>query len=380
MLKSFTLKQFQKAALTSLTLLAAAGCGEQAADEQPVLEEPSSQEVWDAEQEARGDTQDGAFLYGRETFAGNGRTCATCHSSTTGTLSPAQAQASFLRDPTAPLFRSIDSDDGVGNSYSKLLNDATILVDIPLPPNVKLASDPTATVVKMRRGIPSTFDSPALDPVVMMDGREGSLTSQAHSAIMGHAQATRAPTGQQLASIASFEQGLFSSRAMRDYARTGVAPALPSGTTASEKRGRAFFEPTGLCGSCHSGALLNETTGANPLGLPEGSRFGSSAVSEFNTAGNPVHEFIITLADGTQQRRFSPDPGRFLITGRLEDFNFFKMTSLRNLRNTAPYFHDNSAKTLEDVVTQYTVLFELDAGIIITPQEQADIVAYMKVL
>ena len=56
------------------------------------------------------------------------------------------------------------------------------------------------------------------------------------------------------------------------------------------------------------------------------------------------------------------------------------MTPLRNIRNTAPYFHDNSAKTLEDVMAQYTELFLLDAGIVITPQEQADIIAYMKVL
>ena len=35
------------------------------------------------------------------------------------------------------------------------------------------------------------------------------------------------------------------------------------------------------------------------------------------------------------------------------------MPALRGIRNTAPYFHNNSAATLEDVVDHYIELFKL---------------------
>ena len=50
------------------------------------------------------------------------------------------------------------------------------------------------------------------------------------------------------------------------------------------------------------------------------------------------------------------------------------------MRHTAPYFHDNSSKTLKEVAEQYAFMFELFAGIILTPQDQADIVAFLKLL
>ena len=34
---------------------------------------------------------DGKSLFERETFGGNGRTCSTCHTSATGTISPLEA-------------------------------------------------------------------------------------------------------------------------------------------------------------------------------------------------------------------------------------------------------------------------------------------------
>ncbi|MDY7228407.1 hypothetical protein [Hyalangium rubrum] len=322
----------------------------------------------------------GEGLFRQETFGGNGRTCETCHSLATGTVTPADLQARYASNPDEPMFRAIDSDDGsTGRSYHRLLRDATILVSVPLPSNTRLLLNPFATQVTLRRGIPSTLDTPALDPVLMADGREPTLTSQAHSAILGHAQATREPTAEELADIASFEQTLFSSQAMRDYAQTGVAPGLPEGTTASEKRGRAFFRPDGLCGQCHGGPLLNETGPRNLLGQPPGSRFSNAFISEINPGLSPVYTFVIQRPGGLPEVRISPDPGRFLITGRLEDFNLFKMASLRNIKNTAPYFHDNSAKTLDDVLLHYTGALAL-RGIFITPQETQDIIAWLNLL
>ena len=52
------------------------------------------------------------------------------------------------------------------------------------------------------------------------------------------------------------------------------------------------------------------------------------------------------------------------------------------MNKTAPYFHDNSARTLEEVAAFYTNLFanNPDFPVKLTPQDEADMVAYMKLL
>ena len=341
-------------------------------------------------------------LFTTETFGGNGRTCQTCHSSLTGTVSPQDAQKRFRRNPSDPLFLFDGSDDGQGHGVNRMLTDATILVNIPLPTNVTMVDDPTARSVVLRRGTPTTLNTPALDPVLMLDGRDPNLATQALHAVQAHYQATRTPTPAELRGISQFEvtAPFFSSFKLLAYARGGPPPALPQGTTASEKRGRLFFVTTpfvpgvntGACALCHSGPMLNQTDSsfvAATFGLvPAGSRFQSVGVSEFNDPGNPVHQFNWTNPDGTQTVVWSPDPGRALITGRIDqpgpasDLNSFKIASLWGVKNTAPYFHDNSAKTLEDVAAHYARFFlTLPPPVtILTPQDEADIVAYLKLL
>lgn len=366
--------------LTSVMMLAAAGCGGAATpDEQPQAPDTSTEDNWNPEEQATlASTVQGAYLFTSETFKGNGRTCATCHSLTTGTLSPAQAQAAYKKNHNDPLFRALDSDTGNGASYNKLLTDATVTVNIPLPANVRLANS-TARSVTLRRSIPSTFDNPRFDPVIMLDGREPTLQHQAMDAIAGHAQGGRVPTAAEQNAIADFEKALFSSAKMANWAITGTAPAMPQGSTASEKRGQAFFAPNGLCGGCHNGPMFNQMTQFNPVGLPAGTRFAFALVSQFNFAGNPTQEYVVTNPDGSEAHYVSPDPGRLLVTGNMFDADTFTMTSLRNIKNTAPYFHDNSAKDLNGVMRQYKALTDA-LGIPLSDQDQADIIAYMKLL
>jgi len=125
----------------------------------------------------------------------------------------------------------------------------------------------------------------------------------------------------------------------------------------------------------------------SPAPIPAGQRFMTVGVSEFNSADNPVREFIFNPGTPQEKHIFSPDPGRALITGivddpTLEHVNAFKISALRGIRHTAPYFHDNSAKTLEDVAAHYAKFFlEASGGHIdLTPQDQRDIVAFMKLL
>ena len=349
-----------------------------------------------------GHTRDGRRLFENETFGGNGRTCQTCHSAATGTVSPQDAAKRLKQDPNDPLFVHDGSDDGLGNGLTRMLADATILMTIPLASNVILADDPTVRTVILRRGIPTTLNTPALDPVLMVDGRQPNLEAQAAGAIRDHAQGA-VPSAAELHNIAEFQRtnAFFSSPALRRVSLGGAAPELPQGHTASEKRGRRFFEdvppdPTdglkpGLCAHCHSGTLLNQTNQFAPffigLPIPTGTRFSNILVSEFNAAHNPVREFIFNQGAPDEAHIFSPDPGRALITGSLdnstlENVNAFKISPLRGIRLTAPYFHDNSARTLEDVAAHYAAFFNLVSGgfITLTPQDQKDMVAYMKLL
>ena len=62
-------------------------------------------------------------------------------------------------------------------------------------------------------------------------------------------------------------------------------------------------------------------------------------------------------------RRTSSDPGRALLTGFVggpapsDDWNKLDVPQLRGISKTAPYFHNNSASTLEDVVDHYMAFF-----------------------
>ena len=322
----------------------------------------------------------GKKLFEQETFGGNGRTCAACHGATTGTVSPAEAQARFAANPNDALFRSIDSDDGIGSSFTSLLEDATIRVTIPLPAGWSLAEDPSATSVTFRRAIPSTLNVPSFDPILMVDGRNDSLQAQAHGAINSHYQPGRQPTTAELDAIAAHQQTnkFFTSNVLKDFANgIGPAPTLPPGTTASEIRGREWFidQPQGICSHCHSGPMLNQTNEFLQAPFPPGTRFFTAFVSEFNKAGNPVHTFVTPGGTFT-----SPDPGRALITGNAQDANFFRIPTLWGSAQTGPWFHDNSAKTLEDLAQHYSDYFAIVLGVGLTPQEQADIIAYLKLL
>lgn len=354
-----------------------------------------------------GQVLEGKRLFELETFGGNGRTCQTCHSAATGTVSAKDAEERFAKDPNDPLFLHDGSDDGLGHGTSRMRANATVLMTIHMAPNVQLADDPTARTVVLRRGIPTTLNTPGLDSELMVDGRQPSLEAQATGAILDHAQGA-VPSLADLQAIAAFQKtnAFFSSPAIRRFAlEKGAAPDLPNGQTASEKRGRRFFEdvppdPTqglkpGLCAHCHSGPLQNQTNQfaqffiPSPAPIPAGQRFISVGVSEINEGGNPKRTFIFNKGTLNEFVLESPDPGRALITGvtlaqdpTLEHVNAFKISPLRGIRRTAPYFHDNSAKSLEDVAAHYALFFNIVSGgfINLTPQDQADIVAYMKML
>jgi cytochrome c peroxidase len=348
--------------------------------------------------------EEGRRLFDEETFQGNGRTCVTCHSADTGTFSPGDAQRRLARNPSDPLFVGDGLDDGIFGT-SRITQHATVRVEIPLPPRVKRADDPTATSVTLFRGTPTTINTPSLQPVFMYDGRDTTLEGQALGAVHAHAHNGFEPSPLQLQLIAEFQRTsprFFSSLPLFLFAHGGPAPRLPNGVTASQKRGRAMFDNVpitpgstrGLCAMCHSGPMLDVSNEFNVFVPVAGLRFFGVHVSERNKLNLPTHEFIV---DGTD-RIVTPDPGACLTDppdpnefppelfgpgGPLPlviACNTFKTPSLWGITHTAPYFHDNSSKTLEEVAEQYRIFFETEAGITLTPRDEADIVAFLKLL
>src|SRR6185503_303998 len=123
----------------------------------------------------------------------------------TGTLSPQDVQLKFNTHPNDPLFLHDGSDDGNGHGAIRIQTHATIRIQIPLAPNIRLAANPAATHMSVNRGIPTTINTPGTDPVLMLDGRQPNLQAQALGAIQAHAQATFLPTAFELDRIKEFE-------------------------------------------------------------------------------------------------------------------------------------------------------------------------------
>ena len=82
-----------------------------------------------------------------------------------------------------------------------------------------------------------------------------------------------------------------------------------------------------------------------------------------------------------------PDLGRFVVTKDEADRGAFKTPTVRDITRTAPYMHDGSIATLEEVVELYDRGGEanewLDPKIVklgLSDQDKADLVAFMKAL
>jgi cytochrome c peroxidase len=70
------------------------------------------------------------------------------------------------------------------------------------------------------------------------------------------------------------------------------------------------------------------------------------------------------------------DPGRAMITGKFADVGKFKGPVLRGLAGRAPYFHNGSAQTLQDIVNFYDARFHIG----FTAREKSDLAAFLNTL
>jgi len=353
----------------------------------------------------------GFLLFNFETFDGNGRTCEDCHTSNGHfALSVAQVEEAFADDPGGPLFRSLDSDDGAGDDYTLLRTHASFRIPIKLAANVTIDErdenvfeDENGQLTNVvRRGVP-TSENIFFEDHIMYDGREDAeLARQSKDAVITHNEPGRLPTAIEQQAMANFQKTLYSRPSLAFFALGGPPPQLPQGTTAAEQRGREFFldQPRGLCAMCHSGPLLNKVNAFNPIEFA-GSRFATNFSSELNANAAPVYTIHFANAGlfGETLTMVSPDPGRALVTGQpcADDpavcflnpgsaASVFKIPTLWGVSKTAPYFHDSSAKTLEQMMQHYQVFFAItaqglgDPSFFIQDNEAADIIAFLKLL
>jgi cytochrome c peroxidase len=266
------------------------------------------------------------------------------------------------------------------------------------------------------------------------------LMHQALDATLGHAQAAVTPTTQQLQQIASFQTGLFSAQRSDNAAgqlhaqgATGGpvdlsnqdfyigindplglnptgAPFEPDSVTVfdawedlhsstadrftaareSVARGDDVFDTkpisitgvaglndvlgqpiiVGTCTTCHDTPNVGNHSVATFLNIGTADY---PALPGLDAQGLPVYTLRCTATDVLVH---TTDPGRAMISGTCADIGTFKVPILRDLAARAPYFHNGSGATLDDVVTFYDNRFNIG----LTPQEKDDLVAFLRAL
>jgi cytochrome c peroxidase len=143
------------------------------------------------------------------------------------------------------------------------------------------------------------------------------------------------------ASIAAFEETLTTPDSKFDLWLKGKKTALNQ----EEKEGYQEFKNAGCIG-CHNGPAVG---------------------------GNSFQKLGMIVPFPTSSKSL----GRFDVTGKEEDKNFFKVPTLRNVELTAPYFHDASALTLEEAVAK---MAKYQLGIDLEQGKVHKIVAFLKTL
>ena len=139
--------------------------------------------------------------------------------------------------------------------------------------------------------------------------------------------------------IAEYEKSLFTPNAPFDRYLRGEEDAL----TTEQKEGYELFKSKG-CIACHQGV---------------------------NIGGNMYNKF------GVFTESNSSNLGRYSVTHKEQDKYYFKVPTLRNIAQTAPYFHDARTSSLSVAVL---LMAQYQLGRKITPQEVKKIVAFLHTL
>ncbi|HLI83880.1 MAG TPA: hypothetical protein VKV17_08175 [Bryobacteraceae bacterium] len=138
----------------------------------------------------------------------------------------------------------------------------------------------------------------------------------------------------------------------------------------------------GTCSTCHNTPNLGDHSYPTPLDIGTGDP--DSSNPSRNLGGLDISYLPrITIckldpATGLPTRvcKTTTDLGQALIDGKFDHAGKIKGPILRGLSARAPYFHNGSARTLLDVVHFYETRF----GLVLTPQEKSDLLAFLSAL
>lgn len=197
--------------------------------------------------------------------------------------------------------------------------------------------------------------------------------------------------------IASFERTIISGNSPFDqYQYGGDSQAL----TAAQIRGLDLFRNKGRCVACHrieeTQALFTDNRfhnigiGFKKIQDKEDSTAHSFLQQKHAEKNKPSKDFVDIAVLSNEQ---ISELGRFAVTENPTHVGAFKTSTLRNIALTAPYMHDGSLETLEDVVEFYNnggrlkktdPLSNFLAGGIrplnLNDEEKADLVSFLKAL
>lgn len=150
--------------------------------------------------------------------------------------------------------------------------------------------------------------------------------------------------------IATYERTVLSGNSPYDRYKAGNKKAM----TEAQVRGMNVYFDKAKCDQCHEGV---------------------------NFTLNSFHNL------GVGSDKPNPDAGRFDVTKDPRDWGAFKTPGLRDIARTAPYMHDGSLATLEEVVEYYDKggipnknLDERMKPLKLTAQEKKDLVEFLKAL
>ena len=124
----------------------------------------------------------------------------------------------------------------------------------------------------------------------------------------------------------------------------------------------------GTCGTCHDSPNVGNHSVALALNI---------GVGDVNSPLDVSYLPVFTLQNKTTHEiKTTTDPGRALITGLWSDVGRLKGPILRGLASRAPYFHNGSAASLDDVLSFYDTRFHIG----FTQQEKKDLIAFLNAL
>lgn len=153
--------------------------------------------------------------------------------------------------------------------------------------------------------------------------------------------------------VAAFERTLITPNSAYDRYVQGDKSAM----TTQQVRGMNTFAATG-CTACHLGAAFNGPE--MPLGQGFYAKFPTFAESAFVSKYN-----------------LGVDKGRGEVTGKAEDHHMFRVQTLRNITDTAPYFHNGSVNDLGEAVR---VMAQTQLNTPLAETDVADIVVFLGAL